>query len=173
MLVAAVSLPHWWTGTDSSRGSNDCRQRSIRAAEAKAVTGAIWLRVPLSETHAQYRSLEALAHLGEYVSSPRRISVLGCPRDIRRSIWMGRCPEGRNCGGVQTTHHFADTCSTGSSGGAGLGPHGTSDTGVTEHLRNTPRRRELCRWPCERAHTRFRGRTPPLRRASIKKLRQS
>ena len=97
--------------------------------------GAIRLRVlrAASETHARYRKLEALAHCGEYVSSPRRIPVLVCSRNVCRSIWMGRCPEGRGGGGVQTTHCLAGPCSAGSGGGADLGPRGTSDTGLTEH----------------------------------------
>jgi hypothetical protein len=97
--------------------------------------GATGLRVPraASKTHARYRSLEALAYLGEYVSSPRRVSVSGGSRDIRRSIWSGSRPEGRNCGGVQAIHRLAGPCSAGARGGADLGPHGTSDTGLTEH----------------------------------------
>ena len=137
MLVAAVCLSHWWRRADKTRGSLDCHPRSIRirAAEAKAVMGALWLRVLRagSETHAQYRKLDALADRGEYVSSPRRIPVLGRSRDIRCSIWTGRCPWERDSGGVQTTHRLAGPCSVGSGGGADLGPHGTSDTGLTEH----------------------------------------
>src|SRR6266851_5516289 len=106
----------------------DCHPRSIRirAAEAKAVMGAIRDRVlqAASETHAQYTKLAALAHCGEYVSSSRRIPVLGCSRHVCRSIWTGRCPGGRDGGGVQTTHRLADPCGVGSGGGARLGPRG-------------------------------------------------
>jgi hypothetical protein len=83
--------------------------------------------------HAQYRNLEALAHRGEHVSSPRRIPVLGGSRGLRRSIWMGRCPQGRDGGGVQTIHHLAGPGSAGSGGWADLRPHGTSESGLTKH----------------------------------------
>src|ERR1700692_3572323 len=95
MLVAAVCLSHGWRRADKTRGFLDCHPRSIRirAAEVKAGGGGFWLRVlrTASEDHAQYRKLDALANRGEYVSSPRRIPVLGRSRDIRCSIWTGRC----------------------------------------------------------------------------------
>src|SRR5205807_10047551 len=97
--------------------------------------GNVWLRVlrAASEPRARYRNLEALAHGDEYLSSPRRIPVLGCTRNVCRSIWMGRCPEERGGSGIQTTHCLARPCSAGSGCGANPGPRGSSDTGLTEH----------------------------------------
>src|SRR6202158_3984975 len=82
--------------------------------------------------HARYGKLDALVHRGEYVSPPRRIPVLGCSRDLRRSIWMDRCPQGCNGGAVETIHYLAGPGSAGSGGGADPRPHGTSDTGLTD-----------------------------------------